>query len=85
MKVFASQRRIRVLLATLLATAAVTACGKKAPLEPPPGEVSTYPREYPAPGIYSPPAAPPAEKEEPYEIFPTPDGEDAFTPDDSGS
>lgn len=85
MKACAPQHGTGTLLAALLAAAVVTGCGKKAPLEPPPGEVSTYPREYPAPGIYSPPAAPPVEKEERYEIFPSPDEEDSFAPDDSGS
>ena len=41
-----------VLLVALLAalTPSLTACGKKAPLDPPPGseDTSTYPRPYPS-------------------------------------
>jgi predicted small lipoprotein YifL len=36
---------LALLLALLLPLAA---CGKKGPLEPPPGEQSTYPRIYPS-------------------------------------
>ncbi|WP_232314853.1 LPS translocon maturation chaperone LptM [Oceanibaculum pacificum] len=36
------------LLAVLLLAGAVSACGKKGPLEPPPEKENTYPRTYPA-------------------------------------
>jgi len=41
-------RRIALLLLLALGLAVtLSACGKKGPLEPPPGKESKYPRQYP--------------------------------------
>jgi len=40
-------RAILLVLALALAAGSLAACGKKARLDPPPGEKSTYPKVYP--------------------------------------
>lgn len=42
-----TRRRWLTLLVVLLMLPAIAACGRKASLDPPPGEKSEYPRTYP--------------------------------------
>jgi predicted small lipoprotein YifL len=64
----------RTCLTLLLVAAALVACGKKGTLEPPGGQPSAFPRQYPAPSALAPaPMRPIDEPDEPEEeilIFP---------------